>query len=122
MLALAPSPAPVEQRVANPLASPKEPPDEGVLCSRSARNSMDNEMDGRDEYVPLSRVTTCPVAASAIALFEDHGALVKTVKNNEWLPLLGRLKSKQEFRTSFSLPPRGGHGMALFGRVSAGCA
>eukprot|EP00965_Chrysotila_dentata_P195409 6176973-Pleurochrysis_carterae.AAC.1 len=68
-------------------------------------------------------VTDCMPAddATVIALFAAQRALVKTVKNDDWLVLIHSLATGAPFRTSLSLPPAGGSGMTLFGRVSSGC-
>ena len=62
---------------------------------------------------------SCP--ASALALLAEQRALVKTVKNGDWLDLVRRLGEATPFRTSFSLPPPDARGMTLFGRRSDGC-
>lgn len=57
-------------------------------------------------------------------LFRRQHALVKTVKNHDWLLLVSNLvdSGDKEFRTSFSLPPTTGCDMNLFGNVAKGCA
>lgn len=60
-------------------------------------------------------------AHRACALFDGDRALVKTVKNADWLSLVASLRGKP-FRTSTSLPPPHGMGMRLFGEVTKGCA
>ena len=62
---------------------------------------------------------SCP--ASALALLAEQRALVKTVKNGDWLDLVRRLGEATPFRTSFSLPPPDARGMTLFGRRADGC-
>jgi len=57
-------------------------------------------------------------ARSVLALFETQDALVKTVKNGDWLGMVWQLARGE--RTSLSLPPPRGAGMLLFGRVSSG--
>lgn len=59
-------------------------------------------------------------AASVCALFDGKSALVKTVKNHDWLHLVHSFRGKP-FRTPTSLPPRHGVGMSLFGSVDKGC-
>ena len=57
----------------------------------------------------------------ASLLLREQLALVKTVKNDEWLGLIARLRGNG-FRSSCSLLPPGGRGMSLFGRLSSACA
>ena len=57
-----------------------------------------------------------------LALLDDQSALVKTVKNGDWLGLAWQMSHGNKFRTSMSLPPRAARGMQLFGRASSGCA
>ncbi|CAE7248283.1 unnamed protein product, partial [Symbiodinium pilosum] len=47
-------------------------------------------------------------------LFDEQQAMVKTVRNTDWLELILKLRGGN-FRTSASLPPPGGVGMRLFG-------
>mmetsp|Transcript_13538 Transcript_13538/g.23867 ORF Transcript_13538/g.23867 Transcript_13538/m.23867 type:complete len:583 (-) Transcript_13538:223-1971(-) len=54
-------------------------------------------------------------------LFDQQLALVKTVKNADWLELVRNLRGGS-FRTSVSLPPTQGLAMRLFGEVRSGCA
>jgi hypothetical protein len=59
----------------------------------------------------------------ALALLATQRALLKTVKNGDWLGMLWQLSQHgQRFRTSCSLPPPNGRGMALFGRTASGVA
>ena len=58
----------------------------------------------------------------ALALLATQRALLKTVKNGDWLGMLWQLSQHRRFRTSGSLPPPYGRGMALFGRTASGVA
>lgn len=60
--------------------------------------------------------------ARLMLLFAMQLAVVKTVKNDDWLALANRLALGEAFRSSVSLPPPHGVGMSLFGRVSSGAA
>jgi len=54
-------------------------------------------------------------------LFDEQKAMVKTVRNTDWLELISNLRAGN-FRTSASLPPPGGVGMRLFGEKCTSCA
>lgn len=56
-----------------------------------------------------------------LSLLRRQKALVKTVKNDDWLGLAWQMQQNKPFRSSLSLPPRDGKGMALFGRADSGC-
>jgi len=71
---------------------------------------------------PPSPKSSDEADARLLLLFATQLALVKTVKNDDWLALVNRLALGEAFRTSLSLPPAHGAGMALFGRVSSGVA
>ena len=62
-------------------------------------------------------------AADALHLITEQNALVKTIKNGDWLRLLSNMlhASTPGFRTSFSLPPPTGR-MHLYGRCDSQCA
>ncbi|CAE7216885.1 unnamed protein product [Symbiodinium natans] len=53
-------------------------------------------------------------------LFDEQRAMVKTVRNTDWLELISKLRTGN-FRTSASLPPPGGVGMRLFGEKCTSC-
>ena len=58
---------------------------------------------------------------SALTLLHEQRALVKTIKNSDWLGLLWQMHQDKPFRTSLSLPPVDGERMSFFGRIDAGC-
>ena len=55
-------------------------------------------------------------------LFERQSALVKTVRDSDWLELIRKLRAPDAFRTSVTLPPKGALGMRLFGERRTSCA
>ena len=59
--------------------------------------------------VPSALDVESMVESSAVLnLVQEENAIVKTVKNGDWLRLLSNLSSHKPFRTSFSLlPPTG---------------
>ena len=59
-------------------------------------------------------------AQCAMMLIGAQHALVKTVKNGDWLTFITRLAQPIAFRSSFSLPPPSGR-MHLFGDVGMQC-
>lgn len=59
-------------------------------------------------------------AECAMMLIGAQHALVKTVKNGDWLTFIARLAQPIAFRSSFSLPPPSGR-MHLFGDVDMQC-
>ena len=73
--------------------------------------------------VPSALDVESMVESSAVLnLVQGENAIVKTVKNGDWLGLVWQLAQGQPFRTSLTLPPANGRGMQLFGRSSSGCA
>lgn len=54
---------------------------------------------------------------AVLSAFADQHGLVKTVKNENWMPLIRQLQGPR-FRTSITLPPPGGRGMWFFGKYS----
>ncbi|CAL1162062.1 unnamed protein product, partial [Cladocopium goreaui] len=68
---------------------------------------------------------TSPVRSSTrlVDLFDDQLALVKSVRNTDWLELIRKLNGDGNvFRTSVSLPPPGAVKMRLFGEPRTNCA
>lgn len=66
-----------------------------------------------------------PVCTSTrlVDLFDDQLALVKSVRNTDWLELIRKLNGDgNAFRTSVSLPPPGAVKMRLFGEPRTNCA
>ena len=57
-----------------------------------------------------------------VELFERQSALVKTVRDSDWLELIRKLRAPEAFRTSVTLPPEGAQGMRLFGERRTSCA
>ena len=67
--------------------------------------------------VPSALDVESMVESSAVLnLVQGENAIVKTVKNGDWLRLLSNLSSHKPFRTSFSLLPSSGR-MHLFGQL-----
>ncbi|CAJ1404453.1 unnamed protein product [Effrenium voratum] len=75
-----------------------------------------------DPRAALCNAAETPKAEPAICeLFDDQLAVVKTVRNTDWLELVGKLRTEC-FRTSVTLPPKGAVGMRLFGETRTSCA
>uniref|UniRef100_A0A7S1S4D9 Uncharacterized protein n=1 Tax=Alexandrium catenella TaxID=2925 RepID=A0A7S1S4D9_ALECA len=55
--------------------------------------------------------------SAVLESFDDQYALVKTVKNDGWVPFICQLQGGR-MRTSLTLPPPGGRSMKLFGKYS----
>ena len=86
-----------------------------------------DDLDGDDELECghlLQRRRASDPSAAALALFAAQLAVVKTVKNSDWTRLLRGWTDAPDpnQRSSLSLPPAGGRGMHLFGKVGSGCA
>lgn len=61
-----------------------------------------------------------PSAPHIVENIRHQRALVKTIKNTDWIGFAQLLAKGTPFRTSLTLPPPRGRGMSLFGRVRAG--
>ena len=71
--------------------------------------------------VPSALDVESMVESSAVLnLVQGENAIVKTVKNGDWLRLLSNFSSHKPFRTSFSLLPSSGR-MHLFGQPEQQC-
>ena len=86
-----------------------------------------DDLDGDDELECghlLQRRRASDPSSAALALFAAQLAVVKTVKNSDWTRLLRGWTDAPDpnQRSSVTLPPAGGRGMHLFGKVGSGCA
>ena len=94
-------------------------PESPVLIANQWGGLLANEPELR----PVQRICSDDAAVSALELVSNHFALVKTVKNGDWLRLVSNLAQPpaKGFRTSFSLLPPNGR-MHLYGQPSSQCA
>lgn len=115
------------------LSDPASPKPLQLSCQGSQdsqRFSLPGSIESQRSSVPGSPESRlhCVGSADPIALFARHEAIVKTVKNGNWIEFVGKLSGVSAapgtsgFRTSGSLLPPQGVGMKLFGDVDRGVA